>query len=86
MMVVHNNGTFGQTFMQQTSIYGHTFGTTFNSPNFAEIAKACGCVGIRVSDPKEIEPALREAQAATKRQPALVEVMVGDVPNPTIPG
>ena len=86
MMVVHNNGTFGQTFMQQTSIYGHTFGTTFNSPNFAEIAKACGCVGIRVSDPKEIEPALREAQAATKRQPALVEVMVGDVPNPKIPG
>lgn len=85
MMVVHNNGTFGQTFMQQTSIYGHTFGTTFQSPNFAEIAKACGCEGIRVSDPKDIEPALRQAQAATKRQPALVEVMVGDVPNPKIP-
>jgi acetolactate synthase-1/2/3 large subunit len=85
MMVVHNNGTFGQTFMQQTSIYGHTFGTTFNSPNFAEIAKACGCEGIRVSDPKDIEPALRQAQAATKRQPALVEVMVADVPNPKIP-
>jgi len=85
MMVVHNNGTFGQTFMQQTSIYGHTFGTTFNSPNFAEIAKACGCEGIRVSDAKDIEPALRQAQAATKRQPALVEVMVADVPNPKIP-
>jgi acetolactate synthase-1/2/3 large subunit len=85
MMVVHNNGTFGQTFMQQTSIYGHTFGTTFHSPNFADIAKACGCEGIRVSDPKDIEPALRQAQAATKRQPALVEVMVADVPNPKIP-
>ncbi len=85
MMVVHNNGTFGQTFMQQTSIYGHTFGTTFDSPNFAEIARACGAEGIRVSDPKDVEPALRQAQAATKRQPALVEVMVGDVPNPRIP-
>ena len=85
MMVVHNNGTFGQTFMQQTSIYGHTFGTTFNSPNFADIAKACGAEGIRVTDPKDIEPALRQAQAATKRQPALVEVMVADVPNPKIP-
>jgi thiamine pyrophosphate-dependent acetolactate synthase large subunit-like protein len=84
-MVVHNNGTFGQTFMQQTSIYGHTFGTTFHSPNFADIAKACGCEGIRVSDPKDIEAALRQAKEATKRQPALVEVMVADVPNPKIP-
>lgn len=84
LMVVHNNGTFGQTFTQQTNIYGHTFGTTFNSPNFAEIAKACGCEGIRVSDPKDIEGALRQAQAATKRQPALVEVMVSDETNPKI--
>jgi thiamine pyrophosphate-dependent acetolactate synthase large subunit-like protein len=85
MMVVHNNGTFGQTFMQQTNIYGHTFGTAFDSPNFSEIARACGAEGIRVSDPKDIEPALRQAQAATKRQPALVEVMVSSMTNPRIP-
>ena len=41
--------------MQQTNIYGHTYGTTFKSPNFAEIAKACGAEGIRVTDPKDVE-------------------------------
>jgi pyruvate dehydrogenase (quinone)/pyruvate oxidase len=78
LMVILNDGAFGQTFMQQTNIYGHTYGTTFKSPNFAEIAQACGAEGIRVSDPKEVEGALRQGLAATKHQPALVEVMVAE--------
>lgn len=84
LMVVMNNGTFGQTFLQQASIYGHTYGTTFVSPNFADIAKACNVHGIRVSDPKDVESALRQGLAATAKQPALVEVMVGDHPYPKI--
>ncbi len=84
LMIVHNNGTFGQTYMQQTNIYGHTYGTTFKSPNFAEIARACGAEGIRVTDPKDIEGALRQGLAATKQKPALVEVMVADRPYPKI--
>jgi thiamine pyrophosphate-dependent acetolactate synthase large subunit-like protein len=70
--------------MQQTNIYGHTYGTTFKSPHFADIAKACGAEGVRVTDPKDVEPALRQALAATKRQPALVEVMVAEKPYPRI--
>lgn len=84
VMVVLNDGAFGQTFMQQTNIYGHTYGTTFQSPNFAEIARACGAEGIRVTEPGEVESALRHALAATKRQPALVEVMVAQRPYPKI--
>ena len=84
LAIVMNNGTFGQTFMQQTNIYGHTYGTTFKSPHFADLAKACGCAGIRVSDPAEVEGALREAVAATKHQPALLEVVVADRPYPKI--
>jgi len=53
LMIVLNDGAFGQTLMQQTSIYGHTYGTSFVSPNFAQIAKACGAEGIRVTDPQE---------------------------------
>jgi hypothetical protein len=41
LIVVLNDGAFGQTYMQQTGLYGHTYGTTFHSPNFADIAKAC---------------------------------------------
>ena len=78
LMVILNDGAFGQTFMQQTNIYGHTYGTTFKSPNFGEIAQACGAKGIRVSDPKDVEGALREGLAATKHQPALIEVMVSE--------
>ena len=76
LMVVLNDGAFGQTYMQQTNIYGHTYGTAFTSPNFSEIANACGAKGIRVSDPGDIEAALRQGLAATQTQPALVEVMV----------
>ena len=84
LIVIFNDGAFGQTFLQQTNIYGHTYGTTFQSPNFAEIARACGAEGIRVTDPKDVEGALRQGLAATKRQPALIEVMVAEQPYPKI--
>ena len=84
LMIVLNDGAFGQTFMQQTNLYGHTYGTTFKSPDFAEIAKACGAEGIRVTDPKYVEEALRQGLAATKEKPALIEVMVAEHPYPKI--
>jgi len=84
LIIILNDGAFGQTYMQQTSIYGHTYGTTFKSPDFAALAQSCGCAGIRVSDPKDVEGALRQALAATKHQPALLEVMVADRPYPKI--
>jgi acetolactate synthase-1/2/3 large subunit len=84
LIVILNDGAFGQTYMQQTNIYGHTYGTTFKSPDFAALAQSCGCAGIRVSDPKDVEGALRQALAATKKQPALLEVMVADRPYPKI--
>jgi acetolactate synthase-1/2/3 large subunit len=55
LMVILNDGAFGQTYMQQTNIYGHTYGTTFRSPNFAGIAESCGAKGIRVTDPRDVE-------------------------------
>jgi thiamine pyrophosphate-dependent acetolactate synthase large subunit-like protein len=84
VMIVLNDDAFGQTFMQQTNIYGHTYGTAFRSPDFAGIAKACGAEGIRVTDPRDLEGALRQALAATKEKPALLEVMVGRHPYPKI--
>ncbi len=80
LMVVLNNGAFGQTYMQQTNLYGHTYGTTFKSPDFAQLAESCGAEGIRVTEPREIEAALRAGLAATKERPALVEVIVEDRP------
>jgi len=84
LMVVLNDGAFGQTLMQQTNIYGHTYGTAFQSPNFADIAKACGAEGIRVTEPNDVEAALRQGLSATRARPALVEVVVADSPYPKI--
>ncbi len=84
LVIVTNNGTFGQTYLQQANIYGHTYGTTFDSPNFCEIAKACNVHGIRVSDPQDLEAALRQGLMATRHNPALVEVMVADNPFPKL--
>jgi thiamine pyrophosphate-dependent acetolactate synthase large subunit-like protein len=64
--------------MQQTNIYGHVYGTTFRSPNFAAMAEACGAEGIRVTEPGDVEAALRAGLATTRERPALVEVMVAD--------
>jgi acetolactate synthase-1/2/3 large subunit len=82
LMIVLNDGAFGQTFMQQSNIYGHTYGTAFQSPDFASIAKACGAEGIRVTDPGDVEDALRQGISATRTRPALVEVMVSRHPYP----
>jgi len=84
LMIVLNNGTFGQTFMQQQGLYGHTYGTSFTSPDFSLMAKACGCEGMRVSDPAALEEALRQGLQATKQKPVLLEVMTGDHPYPKI--
>jgi acetolactate synthase-1/2/3 large subunit len=84
LMIVFNDGAFGQTYMQQSNLYGHTYGTSFRSPDFAQIAKACGAEGIRVSEPKDVEGALRQGLAATRMKPALVEVMVSRPPYPKI--
>ena len=84
LIVVLNDGAFGQTYMQQSNIYGHTYGTAFRSPDFAQIAKACGAEGIRVRDPKDVESALRQGLAVTQSMPALVEVMVARQPYPKL--
>jgi len=84
LMIVLNDDAFGQTYMQQSNIYGHTYGTAFKSPDFAEIARACGVEGIRVTDPRHVEDALRQGLAATRNRPAMVEVMVARHPYPKI--
>jgi acetolactate synthase-1/2/3 large subunit len=49
------------------------FAAEFNDFNHAEIAKAMGCRGVRVTDPAALGPALREALAA--RAPSVIDVM-----------
>ena len=41
------------------------FGCNLKNPNFAALAKAVGLFGVRVEDPTEVRPALKQALAHT---------------------
>jgi acetolactate synthase-1/2/3 large subunit len=74
-----NDQALGSIWDGQRNVYkGRFIGTTFDvQPDFAQIAKACGCHGERVEDPAEVEPALRRALEANRRgQPAVVDFLV----------
>lgn len=75
VMVLLNDGAYGQMIPQQLDQYGSAYGCEFLSPNFSKFAEACGAVGIRVDQPNDIEGAIRLALNAGK--PAIVEVMTG---------
>ena len=53
-------------------LYGQAYGCEFQSPNFAEIAEACGGLGIRVEEPGQLGPALEKALAA--EAPSIIDV------------
>lgn len=76
--IINNNGAFAQGIPDIHRVYGDRPGNPeelyrFAPVNFARIAEEMGCVGIRVEQPAEIGPAIREALAANR--PAVVEVL-----------
>jgi pyruvate dehydrogenase (quinone) len=73
-VVVFNNGALGFIELEQKSTGFLSFGTGFNNPNFAKMAEAVGIRGIRIEDPAEVEPGLREALAHDG--PVLVDAVV----------
>ena len=47
------------------------------SPDYARIAEACGCYGIKVEDPSEVKKALRDALEQVRAgSPAVVDVRI----------
>ena len=56
------------------------YGCDFESPNFAEIANACGGIGFRVEKPDELKPALKKALDSDV--PAIVDVLTTFQPTP----
>jgi acetolactate synthase-1/2/3 large subunit len=80
VFVIFNDGAFSQMVGQQEKLYGSAYGCHFDSPDFAGIANACGGLGIRVEEPGELGPALKEALAADT--PAIIDVVTTFRPTP----
>ena len=77
VVVVNNNAGFGQGLYRVRAMQGDRPGNpdallVHGPTNFAEVARAFGCEGIRVEQPDEIEPALERALAM--EAPVVVDV------------
>ena len=71
--LVFNNGLLGASRADQMNRYsGRAIGTELHNPDFAQLAEVYGALGIKLSDRRELGPALREALAAER--PAVIEV------------
>ena len=60
-VVVFNNYKLGLIQMEQEVLGYPEYQTGLHNPNFAKFAELCGGQGIKVTDPAEIGPTLREA-------------------------
>ncbi|MGQ3675305.1 ubiquinone-dependent pyruvate dehydrogenase [Xanthobacter sp. TB0139] len=73
-IVVFNNGTLGFVELEQKSTGFVNAGTDLQNPNFAAMAQAIGVKGIRLEDPRDVEPGIAEAMAHDG--PVLVDAVV----------
>lgn len=73
-LVQFNNACFGWIKVSQALFHeGRTFGVDFHDVDYAAIARGFGLHGVRVEDPAEVEPALRQALASGR--PAFVDIV-----------
>ena len=87
--LVMNNNAFGTIAGLQKAHYGLTYGTTFpgspdaptNGPGYAEIARAYGAKGVRISSADDLLPTLKAAIASGK--PTVLDVPMINNPTPT---
>jgi thiamine pyrophosphate-dependent acetolactate synthase large subunit-like protein len=73
VVVVFDNGKLAAIKYEQEVMGWPEFGSALCNGSFAAYAQACGVRGLRVTDPAELAPALREA--LTCGEPCLVDVV-----------
>ncbi|WP_462413441.1 thiamine pyrophosphate-binding protein [Neobacillus sp. Marseille-QA0830] len=79
--IIHNNASWGIIKHGQTKRYGFEIGTDLSGTNYAEIARAFGCYGERVTVKEEIKPALQRAMDSGL--PSVIDVEVHFDPHPS---
>jgi acetolactate synthase-1/2/3 large subunit len=75
IVVLLNNGMYGTIRMHQEREFPtHNMGSHLNNPKFADLAKAYGYEGVRITKTEEFEPAFVEA--LQRQQGTLIEIML----------
>lgn len=87
VICVFNNAASGYVKALQHSMYGkgNYQSSDLIEMNYAEIANAMGCKGIRVEDPEKLSGALREGLANTST-PTVLDIVVTRDPAKMLPG
>ncbi len=86
VMVVVNNAASGYVKALQHTMYGGRYQSSdLAETNYAEVAEAMGCQGIRVDDPEDFAPAVARGIEETGR-PTIVDVVVTRDPSKMLPG
>ena len=81
VVVLMNDNAYGNVRRIQIEEFGNrTLCSDLRNPDFLKLADAFGIAGHRVRSPEELRPVLRAALA--RRQPAIIEAPVGDMPSP----
>ncbi len=85
-VIVVNNAASGYVKALQHLVYGagKHISADLNEVNFAQVARAFNCTGIRVEEPGELQGALRQAMAT--KGPVVVDVVVTRDPAKMLPG
>jgi acetolactate synthase-1/2/3 large subunit len=88
--LVMNNNAFGTIAGLEQAHYGTSYGCVFPEaenglqdlkPDYAAIARAYGCEGIRIGAANELKPALE--RALQSKRPFVIDVMMKNNPTPT---
>ena len=87
ILVVLNNAASGYVKAMQHAMFGpgNYQSSELSEIDYAALAEAVGCFGLRVERPDLLESALRMALAQTDR-PTLVDVVVTRYPAQMLPG
>jgi acetolactate synthase-1/2/3 large subunit len=83
-LLVVNNAASGYVKALQHSVYGKYQSSELVEMNYAKIADAFGCHGIRVEDPDKLGDAIRAGMAETSR-PTVIDVVVTRDPAKMLP-
>jgi pyruvate dehydrogenase (quinone) len=86
-LVVFDNGRLGMVKLEMEQVGLPEFGTVLHNPDFARVSEAIGLRGIRVTDPHDVDEAVREAMSHPG--PVLLDVVtnpdeVAVPPRPTL--
>ncbi|MEA2298346.1 MAG: hypothetical protein QOF77_1282 [Solirubrobacteraceae bacterium] len=73
VLVVFDNGRLGMVKLEQEQGGLPEFGTKLHNPDLAAVARAMGLTGIQVTEPAEIDAAVREALSSAG--PVLLDVL-----------